>query len=69
MQTEERAIFSPETMPLASSASGTVCGISTVTDAVGTYDAVAIARKNAEVQDAFPLLHSPITAQVVVPFC
>ncbi|MCC7074690.1 MAG: hypothetical protein IT383_25500 [Deltaproteobacteria bacterium] len=70
--TDERAVFSAESMPVMAEASqaALVAGIATVTDATptGTFDAVALARKNPEVAPAFPVLHSPITNNVVLPF-
>jgi hypothetical protein len=60
LDTSNRAIFDVNRLPLAASAAFGVCAQSTVTDAKGTFEAVAIARKNPEVHAAFPLLRSPI---------
>lgn len=68
IETTDRAIFDPHTMPLAASDAPIVCGVSTVTDATGEYPAVAIARKNPEVRPAFPELRSPIRENTPVGF-
>lgn len=68
IETTDRAIFDPHSMPIAASAAPVVCGMSTVTDAIGTFDAVAIARKNPEVKAAFPALRSPIRENTAVGF-
>ncbi len=62
LETSDRAIFDPNVMPFAASDAPVVCARATVTDATaaGTFDAVAIARKNPEVRAAFPALRSPI---------
>ncbi|MCA9541714.1 MAG: hypothetical protein KC620_22610, partial [Myxococcales bacterium] len=60
VSTEERAIFSPETLPDAASALPVVCARSTVRDATGTFSTGAVARKNPEVRPAFPVLRSPV---------
>ncbi len=68
VETSERSVFSLDALPLSASAAPAVCGLSTVTDALGTFDAPAVARKNPEVRAAFPRLHSPIQRQVPVGY-
>ncbi|MEM6731883.1 MAG: hypothetical protein AAF658_10025, partial [Myxococcota bacterium] len=72
LNTDERAVFGEAFGP-AIAASPVVCGSSEVTDALGTFIAPALARKNPEVAPAFPLLRSPIqsTAQIgtLLTFC
>ena len=68
LATTDRAAFAPESMPLEASTSATVCADATVTDAKGTFQAIALARKNPETAPAFPLLRSPITTNRVIPF-
>lgn len=68
IETTERAIFDPHSMPFAASDAPVVCATSTVTDALGTFDAVAIAKKNPEVRPAFPALRSPIHSATSVEF-
>jgi hypothetical protein len=60
VDTDERAIFNPDTVPVPQQADRVVCGRSTVWDAIGTFDAPAMAQKNPEVRPAFPVLKSPI---------
>ena len=59
-ETEERAIFNPESFPLSVSASPGICAQSTVFDAKGAFSTVAVARRNPDVRPAFPTLRSPI---------
>lgn len=70
--TEERAIFSPEALPVSVEAAeaAIVASTSTVTDATatGAFEAIALARKNPEVSPAYPQLRSPITRNAVIPF-
>lgn len=68
LETIDRAAFSPEILPLGASDANTVCADVTVTDARGTFTTGAIARKNPEVEPAFPLLRSPIHDAVRLPF-
>jgi len=68
LETTDRAIFDTHSMPIAASTSAVVCGIVTTTDALGTFDAVAVARKNPEVRAAFPALTSPITENTSLGF-
>jgi hypothetical protein len=68
LATSDRAIFDPDTLPLSASMDSTVCATSTVTDALGTFSAVAVARKNPQVRAAFPALHSPVRAVTPVRF-
>lgn len=58
--TNERATFAIETLPLSASTAPALCARSIVTDALGTFERPAIARKNPETRPAFPLLRSPI---------
>lgn len=60
VETEDRAIFSPEELGEEAFESETVCARATVYDPTGPFAASAIARKNPEVRPAFPLLRSPI---------
>lgn len=66
--TDERAIFQPEALPLGAAATSTVCAEATVTDATGTFTTGAVAKKNPEVREAFPVLHSPVRDATHVPF-
>lgn len=68
LSTTDRAAFAPEAMPDAASASSAVCATATVTDATGTFEAIAIARKNPQVAPAFPALRSPIQVDTQVGF-
>ncbi len=68
VETVERAAFDAQALPLPSSPETDVCARSTVTDATGTFTAVALARKNPEVRDAFPALRSPIRADTPLRF-
>ncbi len=68
VETLARAIFDPNTLPLSASALGTVCARSVVTDATGSFAAIAIARKNPEVRPAFPSLRSPIRSNFAIGF-
>ena len=56
----EPAVFNTADLPLDASTESTVCGVSTVVDATGTFTTDAFARKNPEVRPAFPLLRSPV---------
>ncbi|MGI5863825.1 MAG: hypothetical protein ACOX6T_17460 [Myxococcales bacterium] len=64
----ERAVFDTHALPLSASAFSAVCARATVTDALGEFDGVAIARKNPEVRPAFPVLHSPIRENVAIGY-
>lgn len=68
VETTERAVFQEDELPDAASAAPIVCAQSTVTDATGTFQAVALARKNPEVRSAFPALRNPIRTNTVVGF-
>lgn len=68
LSTLDRAIFDPDALPLSASMDSTVCATSTVTDALGAFSAVAVARKNPRVRAAFPALHSPVRAVTKVSF-
>lgn len=68
VETTNRAAFAPETLPVAATASPVVCARSEVTDARGTFEAVAFARKNPEVAPAFPIIHSPIKTNTPIGF-
>ncbi|MBX5484298.1 MAG: hypothetical protein IRZ16_20955 [Myxococcaceae bacterium] len=68
IQTETRAMFDPHLLPVAADAAPALCARSTVTDATGTFTAVAIARKNPEVEPAFPALRSPIVEDTPIRF-
>lgn len=60
VETNERAVFVAEDLPLAASTRSVVCGTSTVTDALGPFAAPAIARKNPQVAPAFGALQTPV---------
>ena len=68
VQTNERAEFAIERLPLAASTAPAVCARTIVTDAKGTFEAPALARKNPEVRPAFPELRSPIRDDLAVGF-
>ncbi len=68
LATSERAVFQPEILPLGASDASTVCAEATVFDAGGNFTTGAIARKNPEVEPAFPLLNSPVRDAVRLPF-
>ena len=68
VETDERAVFNDEDLPLDASDASVVCGQATVLDAGGTFTTSAIAAKNPEVRPAFPELRSPIHDATVVPF-
>ncbi len=68
LETSERAIFEPDALPFEAWPEPLVCAESTVTDAVGTFRAPAVARKNPEVAAAFPELRSPIRSNTAVGF-
>jgi hypothetical protein len=67
-QTDERAVFDAEDLPLSASDASTVCAQATVTDAKGTFTTGAIARKNPEVHAAFPEIRTPIRDATPIPF-
>lgn len=60
VETEDRAVFSPEELDESAFEAPTVCAVATVYDPTGPFAASAFARKNPEVRPAFPLLRSPI---------
>lgn len=66
--TNERAVFHPRDLPLEASESSGLCARATVTDAKGTFEALAFARKNPEVRPAFPALRSPIKEALQLGF-
>ncbi|WP_224367852.1 hypothetical protein [Hyalangium versicolor] len=68
VETSTRAVFHADGLPAAASAASIVCAESTVTDARGTFEAVALARKNPEVSAAFPGLRNPIRTNAVLGF-
>ena len=68
LESNERAEFAIEALPLAASNAPAVCARSTVTDAQGTFVTAALARKNPEVRPAFPQLRSPIRENLSVGF-
>ncbi len=68
VETETRAVFHPQPLPLEASEHSVVCAAATVTDALGTYTTAAVAQKNPEVRAAFPLLRSPVYEATPVPF-
>ncbi|MGA9520685.1 MAG: hypothetical protein WBV82_04425 [Myxococcaceae bacterium] len=69
VETTDRAVFDVATLPLSTSESPLVCARSTVIDAQGgTFEAVALARKNPQVRPAFPMLRSPITLNTPIKY-
>jgi len=68
LETQDRAIFEDQALPLSASADPLICAQSTVTDGKGNFTAPALARKNPEVRPAFPALHSPIRTDTEVGF-
>ncbi len=60
VETDERAIFSPDPIPDEARSTALLCGQATVTDATGPFTTGAVARKNPEVRAAFPVLRSPV---------
>jgi hypothetical protein len=68
VQTDTRAVFSTEDLPLDASGAALVCAESTVTDARGTFVASAVAQKNPEVRSAFPVLRSPVREATTLAF-
>lgn len=68
VETNERAKLAPESLPLAASTAPALCARSIVTDARGTFETAAIARKNPEVRPAFPSLRTPIRDNLAVGF-
>jgi hypothetical protein len=66
--TTDRAVFENREVPVSASNDSTVCATSTVTDALGTFAAVAVARKNPQVRPAFPLLRTPVKPVTPVSF-
>lgn len=72
VSTDARAVFMTS-FGTEISSSPMVCGASEVVDGLGVFSAVAMARKNPEVEPAFPVLRSPVrtTAQIgtLLTFC
>ncbi|MET0405315.1 MAG: hypothetical protein ABW123_23065 [Cystobacter sp.] len=68
VESTDRAVFDVGTLPISASQAPVVCARSTVTDARGRFDTVAVARKNPQVRPAFPLLRSPITENTPIQF-
>ncbi len=68
VETNERAVFDAEDLPIEASDASTICAQATVTDATGTFTTAAIARKNPEVRAAFPELRSPIREATPLQF-
>ncbi|MBL8952550.1 MAG: hypothetical protein JNK82_17355 [Myxococcaceae bacterium] len=68
VQTNDRASFATEELPLTASTSSGVCARAIVTDATGNFEAAAVARKNPEVRPSFPTLRSPVKEALPVGF-
>ena len=73
VKTLDRAVFSPDALPLEASDAPYVCARATVVDGdallgTGLFVTGAVARKNPEVRPAFPVLRSPVKDALVVPF-
>ncbi len=60
VSTDERAVFHPAQTPADGAVAPELCAEATVTDARGTHTTAAHARRNPEVQPAFPVLRSPV---------
>jgi hypothetical protein len=59
-ETNARAAFAAEVLPVEAGSSSVVCATATVFDATGAFATVAFAQKNPEVGPAMPRLRSPI---------
>jgi len=68
LETDERAVFNEEDLPIEASSSTAVCADGTVWDATGAFEVGVVARKNPEVRAAFPELRSPVRDATPVPF-
>ncbi|MBN2801260.1 MAG: hypothetical protein JXX28_19120 [Deltaproteobacteria bacterium] len=68
VHTDARAVFHAQDLPLDAADASIACGEATVTDALGTFTAGAVARKNPEVRAAFPVLRSPIAEARPIQF-
>jgi len=68
VDTDLRAIFHPEPLPIEASTHPASCASTTVTDATGTFTTDAWAWKNPETRPAFPVLRSPVEDARVIPF-
>lgn len=68
VETDKRAVFHPQFLPVSGSTSTASCALATVNDATGTFTTAAYAQKNPEVRPAFPVLRSPIESARRVPF-
>lgn len=68
VETSDRAAFDPGRLSPAFGGQPTVCAVSRVTDARGTFATSAWAHKNPEVEPAFPALQSPVRSAVSIPF-
>jgi hypothetical protein len=68
VETEVREVFVPEALQLSVANDRLVCGRSTLTDALGNFDAPAFAQKNPETRPAFPSLRSPIKDDTALGF-
>ncbi len=66
--TTERAVFHPDPIPRFAANDAAVCADFTVIDGTGTHTTTAVARKNPQVEPAFPLLRSPVKEARVIPF-
>jgi len=68
VDTDLRAVFHPEPLPIEASTAAASCASATVSDATGTFTTDAWARKNPETRPAFPVLRSPVDDARVIPF-
>jgi len=68
VETTDRAAFGPGRLDAAFGGVSTVCAQARVADARGTFESAAWARKNPEVEPAFPALQSPVRSAVSIPF-
>ena len=68
VQTEERAVFQGEALPLEASVSAQACAVSEVEDALGSFRATTWAQKNPQVAPAFPFLATPVEEVALLKF-
>jgi len=68
VETDERAVFNDDDLPIDASSYSAVCATGTVWDATGEFEVAVVARKNPEVRAAFPELRSPVRDATPVPF-
>lgn len=67
-QTNQRAVFNRKLLTLDASAESSVCARSEVWEPAAPFVSTALARKNPEVEQAFPLLRSPVKNATPIKF-